>query len=64
MMNSNKILHRNLFRQNHNKMGHEFLNRENLKKSDFCIDAELFSSIKYHKLNKVAETLQNNSVLA
>jgi hypothetical protein len=45
-------------------MGHEFLNRENLKKSDFCIDVELFSSIKYHKLNKVAETLQNNSVLA
>ncbi len=64
MMNSNKNLHRNLFRQNHNKMGHEFLNKENLKKSDYCIDVELFSSINYQKSNKVAKTPQNNGVLA
>jgi hypothetical protein len=63
-MNSNKILHRNLFRQNHNKMGHEFRNRENLKISDYCIDAELFFSIKYQKSNKVAKTPQNDGVLA
>ena len=64
MMNSNKILHRNLFRQNHNKMVHEFLNRENLKKSDYCTDLELFLSTNYQKSNKVAKTPQNNGVLA
>ena len=53
MINSNKNLHRNLFRQNHNKMGHEFLNKENLKKSDYCIDVELFSSIKFQKSNTI-----------
>ena len=45
-------------------MGHEFLNKENLKKSDYCIDVELFFSIKYQKSNKVAKTPQNNGVLA
>ncbi len=64
MMNSNKNLHRNLFLQNHNKMVHESLNRENLKKSDYCIDVELFSSIKCQKSNKFAKTPQNNGVLA
>ena len=64
MMNSNKNLHRNIFRQIHNKMGHEFLNKENLKKSDYCIDVELFSSIDYQKSNKVAKTPPNNGVLA
>ena len=64
MMNSNKNLHRNLFLQKHNKMGHESLDRENLKKIDYCIDVELFSSIKYQKLNKFAKTPQNNGVLA
>ena len=64
MINSNKSLHRNLFRQNHNKMGHEFRNRENLKISDYCIDVEFFSSIKYQKSNKIAKTPQNDGVLA
>ena len=45
-------------------MGHEFLNKENLKKSDYCIDVELFSSINYQKSNKVAKTPPNNGVLA
>ena len=64
MMNSNKNLHRNLFRQNHNKMGPEFRNRENLKISDYCIDVEFFFSIKYQKSNKIAKTPQNDGVLA
>ena len=64
MINSNKNLHRNLFRQNHNKMGHEFRNRENLKISDYCIDVEFFFSIKYQKSNKIAKTPQNDGVLA